>query len=402
MSKRENKQELSSSENSQWGAFGDAAKDLVEGAANDNTDGFNAALSQFQQIAQGLDIEKMLNAVHVPANAGDDESALRVMLERIPDGWGRWIGCDKGWHPIIVALDAQLQKVTPDYIIHQVKEKYGHLCFYASANIPLGNPADPQPPVPGKEVTSDWDSEECKAWRRENKAWRERLKTYQETTSEGKAMVSDAKLRGEMFTKLVRAAEDKAKKTCESCGAAGELYLTMAASPWYKTLCQGCATKEEGWIEATKYDAWWKEEEPKFLLYMKEQWVKRNKDKRFAVITTDTTKELGVPATYVRDVEEAERIARAGTGKYDGVFVGDDGIGEAYLLALEENYRALIRKNEQVRKEAWADRNNNYLTERPEDCPWIYYLHPELPCPRMMMQDLGASCWFAQDEHLKA
>lgn len=39
-----------------------------------------------------IDINGMLNAIHVPKDAGQHESVLRALLERIPDGWGARCG----------------------------------------------------------------------------------------------------------------------------------------------------------------------------------------------------------------------------------------------------------------------------------------------------------------------
>jgi hypothetical protein len=46
-----------------------------------------------------IDMERMVDALHVSGDAGEYEAALRALLERIPDGWGRWIQCGAGWYP---------------------------------------------------------------------------------------------------------------------------------------------------------------------------------------------------------------------------------------------------------------------------------------------------------------
>lgn len=60
-----------------------------------------------------LDTVRLLNALHVPSDAGACDEDLERILRRIPDGWGRWIGCDKGWYPLIVELDRQLAALDP-------------------------------------------------------------------------------------------------------------------------------------------------------------------------------------------------------------------------------------------------------------------------------------------------
>lgn len=70
-------------------------------------------------------MQEILNAVHVPDDAGERAEALGRMLARIPDGWGRWISCSRGWYSIVVDLDEQLRALFPAYELQQVKEKYG-------------------------------------------------------------------------------------------------------------------------------------------------------------------------------------------------------------------------------------------------------------------------------------
>jgi hypothetical protein len=77
-----------------------------------------------------LDPERLLNALHVPDDAGPNAAALEVILRRIPDKWGRWISCDRGWYPLIVDLDRQLAALDPGYIVHQIKQKFGVLTVY--------------------------------------------------------------------------------------------------------------------------------------------------------------------------------------------------------------------------------------------------------------------------------
>ena len=76
-----------------------------------------------------------MNATHLPGDVGEHSEGLAGILGRIPDGWGRWIGCGKGWYPIIVRLDAEISKLVPGYEIHQVKEKYGTLRFYCGSPV---------------------------------------------------------------------------------------------------------------------------------------------------------------------------------------------------------------------------------------------------------------------------
>jgi hypothetical protein len=77
-----------------------------------------------------LDHDQLLNAIHIPDDAGELAPALEAMLRRIPDSWGRMVGCDRGWFPLIVQLDHDLAGLDPSYVVLQVKEKWGVLRLY--------------------------------------------------------------------------------------------------------------------------------------------------------------------------------------------------------------------------------------------------------------------------------
>jgi len=389
--------EMTDDQKARLDAFKDSVHEVVEGAVEGDDD-FAAAFAQMTHIAKGMDLQEMLNSIHVPEDAGEFEEGLRRIMVRIPDGWGRWISCDKGWYKLLTDLDAELMRIVPGYEVHQAKEKYGTLRFYASTALNVIDESLPEPECP-KDV--EWDSKESKAWRRKHKAWAEKQDAYRESP-EGAKRVREAEAQVKLFDGAIKDAEELAAKTCELCGSPGELHLTMAASPWYKTLCASCAEEQGGYIKAGEYDAWWKEEEPKFKAHMKEWWQERERGKRFVVLSLDESKVLGVDATYIRDPEAAAQVALEGTGKWDGVFVDDDTVGKAYMDALAERYREHVAENERVRTEAWAESppNNMYKTEKPEGLPQLYYLARDLPAPsKMFRQDLGASCWLSQDEH---
>ncbi len=77
-----------------------------------------------------LDHDQLLNAIHIPDDAGEFAPALEAMLRRIPDGWGRMVGCDRGWYPLVAELDHDLARLDPSYVVLQVKEKWGVLRLY--------------------------------------------------------------------------------------------------------------------------------------------------------------------------------------------------------------------------------------------------------------------------------
>ena len=186
------------------------------------------------------DSQQLLNAVYVPGDAGEHAEALRGILLRIPDRWGRWISCDRGWYPLLVEFDEQLHILLPNYVLHQVKEKFGGLRYYWESGEHVHDPKDPEPPTPGRDGNGvEWDG-----WRQRHDAWCERLDAYRQTP-EGQARVADLERRIELAEKLVDTAERRASVTCELCGVAGVLHRTPAPSPRYKTLCAACARREK-------------------------------------------------------------------------------------------------------------------------------------------------------------
>jgi hypothetical protein len=147
---------------------------------------------------------QLLDAVHVPEDAGEHAEALTGMLLRIPDGWGRWISCSRGWYPLLVELDEQLRALLPNYVIHQVKEKLGGLRYYWE---------------PGEDVQDPKDHE-------------------------GPGRAAELQRRVELARDLVHTAEKRAAVTCELCGAPGRMQRTPSPSHRYRTLCTACAERE--------------------------------------------------------------------------------------------------------------------------------------------------------------
>ena len=121
---------------------------------------------------------------YVPQDAGENTDGLIAILMRIPDGWGRWISCDRGWDSIIVDVDRKLAKLDPNYVVHQVKEKFGGLRYYF-------------------EPTANIDEDTWKKMQR-----------------------------------IVRKAEKLADKTCERCGNTEKVELRNYA--YVRTLCDEC------------------------------------------------------------------------------------------------------------------------------------------------------------------
>jgi hypothetical protein len=138
MSERDEFPELTDAEKVRWQA---TVSDITEMSANlhDGTatqDDIQRALNPMPSL--DIDLDTLISAVHIPADAGPSAPALERILHRIPDGWGRWIGHDAGWYPIAVACDERLSAIDPDYVVHQIKEKFGTLRYYCA---PSGEPS---------------------------------------------------------------------------------------------------------------------------------------------------------------------------------------------------------------------------------------------------------------------
>jgi hypothetical protein len=76
------------------------------------------------------DPKAFLNTLRIPTDAGEYAEGLAAILDRIPEGWGRWVSCGRGWYPLLIETDRKLAALDPAYEVHQVKEKYGGLRYY--------------------------------------------------------------------------------------------------------------------------------------------------------------------------------------------------------------------------------------------------------------------------------
>ena len=92
-------------------------------------DSREAAWRQFHQV--GDVYAEIRDSLQVPDDAGEYAGKVAAILRRIPPNWGRWIGCDAGWYSLICDLDSVLAQLDPDYELHQCKEKFGRLAYYA-------------------------------------------------------------------------------------------------------------------------------------------------------------------------------------------------------------------------------------------------------------------------------
>ena len=54
------------------------------------------------------------------------------LKEKFEKGWMREVGIPDGWIEIAGTLDESISELYPDYKIHQIKTKFGHLRYYCT------------------------------------------------------------------------------------------------------------------------------------------------------------------------------------------------------------------------------------------------------------------------------
>lgn len=134
-----------------------------------------------------------LDDLYLPEDVDEDmKQDFIEILQKIPDGWGRWITCDKGWYKLVIDTHKKLKYIDPDYEIHQIKEKFGGLRYYYHCSVPYKS------------------------------------------------------IQREIMDAIVESAESNAEKTCEACGANSykDKAKTRLRNHWYKTLCESCAVEK--------------------------------------------------------------------------------------------------------------------------------------------------------------
>lgn len=131
---------------------------------------------------------KFRDTPYLPHDAGEYADDLMDILNRIPEGWGRWISCGPGWYPLLAETNRKMKYLLPNYEIHQVKEKYGTLRFYWGA--------------------------EC-----------------------------ESSILAEIMYDIEYAAENKSASICETCGKYGKIRY----GGWIRTLCDTHA-EENGYL----------------------------------------------------------------------------------------------------------------------------------------------------------
>lgn len=126
-------------------------------------------------------------------DATDAPNELGPILGRIAADWPKVVEVGEGWVQLLQDLDQQLARLAPDYVVHQVKTKFGALSFYAQSS------TDPY----------DYNEE---------------------------------------FNELIRAAEWQSTTTCEECGAAARTYVIRM---WVWTVCEQHAADKRAVADPT-------------------------------------------------------------------------------------------------------------------------------------------------------
>lgn len=247
-------------------AFADAMRDVVNGAAARDGDGFGAAFEEGRQIASGMDVQQIIDAVHVPQDAGAHKEALLRLLLRIPGGWGRWISCSSGWFALLARAERELADLCPTFAVHQIKEKYGtlrlHVEFDGDDDLPSElREAEPQCPsfqdlVEALGMTdASRDGPAGDAWQNgyetifvpAHNDWSVRVEAFRES-EEGTRATDDQARRAATFERLVAKFEDESATICDRCGEDGVLSCTAVQHPWYAVRCDEC--RDVDWIRA--------------------------------------------------------------------------------------------------------------------------------------------------------
>lgn len=202
-----------------WNAAADAASQFAGAVISGDEEGAHAAGEQMRTIP--LDLNRVLNAIHVPEDAGEWAEGLERIVRRIPDGWGRWIRVERGWYPIIVALDEELAEIDPGYVVQQVKEMFGRLdVYFEQSDLECCQRFRLEHPVPN----SDDDAEEH--------AWEAAFEAHDESEAHEASLAAQL-ARQELMDAAVRRASSIASRTCELTGEPGVMMINHG---WHQTL----------------------------------------------------------------------------------------------------------------------------------------------------------------------
>lgn len=131
-------------------------------------------------------------------------TGLAGVRGRIDVAAGYWPSIDvgDGWLPVVARLGDRLAGIDPGYVVHQIKEKFGGLRFYAQRS------AQPAAGVPLDIATAA-------------------------------SVVTVRPAAADEFTTAIAEAEAEALRTCQRCGTTDDT-VALRTEGWWRTLCDGC------------------------------------------------------------------------------------------------------------------------------------------------------------------
>jgi hypothetical protein len=115
---------------------------------------------------------------------------MKPILDRIPPEWGKYLP-EVGWDDLLLEANSELEKIDPDYVIAQAKQKFGELRLYT--------------------FHSDEFSE------------------------------SESDMDRQAFQEIITRVEDKSVRTCEYCGKDAQ----RRSGGWISVLCDDHAKVDE-------------------------------------------------------------------------------------------------------------------------------------------------------------
>lgn len=155
-------------------------------------------------------------------------------------------GVGDGWVPIINKLHEDIKELCPEYVITQIKEKFGTLRYYCSYREPesdTGVTKDEQyaierlvselgTKIDKAENPDDWYGED----ERPEPVYESSLCSWKKDY----ILLKDLLDRLSPIAALIRKAEEGSARTCEKCGKPGELDNSRY---WLLTLCADCKSQ---------------------------------------------------------------------------------------------------------------------------------------------------------------
>jgi len=195
--------------------------------------------------------QEIINRKYLPKDSGKYKAELLEILDKIPDGWGRWISCDKGWYPLITELHKKLSAMHPDYEIYQIKEKFSTLRYYFGLPSPehqcckdIGNLAPARGPVNPAYLSKEDKSLRTIEMQYKLSEWFHTEYCPHYESSEHNATLDayepESLRLNDLYIKMediVTEYEHLSAITCEICSQPGEAHTQGG---WMKTLCRPC------------------------------------------------------------------------------------------------------------------------------------------------------------------